>query len=189
VKPLLAIIVMVIGVMPLMLMLLLPAVLLEFPRIIGKALTGGSPAVVTTPNPPAAPMPLPLPPGAPVSNVIPAAETWLGVPYLFGGCSRQGVDCSCFTELAFAATGISLPRTAQAQWNATTRVDQRDLQPGDLVFFAHTYPSIDTITHVGIYLGGGVQINAPDMGQVVSIQPVFTGFWGAHFAGGGRPRR
>ena len=186
-KPLLVIIVMVIGVMPLMLMLLLPGVLLEFPWMVGKALTGGSPAVVTAPNPLAAPMPLPA--GAPVSGVIPIAETWLGVPYLFGGCSRQGVDCSCFTELVFAAIGVSLPRTAQAQWNATTRVDQSDLQPGDLVFFAHTYPSVDTITHVGIYLGGGMQINAPDTSQVVSIQPVFTGFWGAHFAGGGRPRR
>jgi cell wall-associated NlpC family hydrolase len=183
VKPLLVIVMMVIGVMPLMLMLLVPAVLLEFPWMVGKALTGGSPAVVTAPNPP---MPLP---GAPISGVIAAAETWLGVPYLFGGCSRQGVDCSCFTELAFAATGVELPRTAQAQWNTTVRVDQADLQPGDLVFFAHTYPSVDTITHVGIYLGGGLQINAPDTGQVVSIQPVFTGFWGAHFAGGGRPRR
>lgn len=178
------IVVMVIGVMPLMLMLLVPAVLLEFPWMVGKALTGGSPAVVTAPNPP-----LPLPPSAPVSGVIAAAETWLGVPYVFGGCSRQGVDCSCFTQLAFAAIGINLPRTAQAQWNATARVDRADLQPGDLVFFAHTYPSVDAITHVGIYLGGGTQINAPDTGQVVSIQPVFTGFWGAHFAGGGRPRR
>ena len=184
-KPLLVIVVMAIGVMPLMLMLLLPAVLLEFPWMVGKALTAGSPAAVTVPNPPAAP----LPPGAPASGVIAVAETWLGVPYLFGGCSRQGVDCSCFTELAFAATGVALPRTAQAQWNATVRVSQADLQPGDLVFFAHTYPSVDTITHVGIYLGGGLQVNAPDTGQVVSIQPVFTGFWGAHFAAGGRPRR
>ena len=186
-KPLLVIVLMVIGVMPLMLMLLVPAVLLEFPWMMGKALTGGSPAMVTMPNPPAASVP--LPPGVPPSGVIASAETWLGVPYLFGGCSRQGVDCSCFTELAFAAIGVGLPRTAQEQWNATARVDPPNLQPGDLVFFAHTYPSVDTITHVGIYLGGGMQINAPDTGRVVSIQPVFTGFWGAHFAGGGRPRR
>ena len=46
----------------------------------------------------------------------------------------------------------------------------------------------DWITHVGIYIGGGLQINAPTEGQVVSIQPVFSGFWGSHFASGGRVR-
>ncbi len=128
-------------------------------------------------------------PGSANSDVLASARTWLGVPYSFGGCTRAGVDCSCFTELTYAAIGINLPRTAQAQWNATPRVERSALQPGDLVFFAHTYPSVDAITHVGIYIGGGLQLNAPDTGQVVSIQPVFSGFWGAHYAGAGRPRR
>jgi cell wall-associated NlpC family hydrolase len=57
------------------------------------------------------------------------------------------------------------------------------------VFFARTYADPhDWITHVGIYIGGGLQINAPTEGQVVSIQPVFSGFWGAHFDSGGRVR-
>jgi cell wall-associated NlpC family hydrolase len=185
VKPLLVIVLMVVGVLPLMLMLLLPAALAEFPWLVGKAITNGPPAVVTGPRGGIA-----LPPGAPTSGVIDVAETWLNppVPYVFGGCSRQGVDCSCFVRLVYAALGVSLPRTAQEQWNATPRVDQAALQPGDLVFFANTYVSPDRITHVGIYLGGGLQVNAPDVGQVVSIQPVFGGFWGAHYAGAGRPR-
>ena len=188
-KALLVIVVMIVGVMPLMLMLAIPAVLVEFPwaaiKGIGPISGGGAPV----PAPLGVPVSAPMPPGAPVPGVIGVAETWLGTPYVFGGCSRSGVDCSCFVELAFAAIGVNLPRTAQEQWDVTARVDQADLQPGDLVFFAHTYRSVDTITHVGIYLGGGQQLNAPDVGQVVSIQPVFTGFWGTHFAGGGRPRR
>jgi cell wall-associated NlpC family hydrolase len=69
------------------------------------------------------------------------------------------------------------------------RVPLEQLQPGDLVFFARTYADPhDWITHVGIYVGGGLQINAPTEGQVVSIQPVFSGFWGAHYAGAGRVR-
>jgi cell wall-associated NlpC family hydrolase len=57
------------------------------------------------------------------------------------------------------------------------------------VFFAHTYADPhDWVTHVGIYIGRGQQINAPTEGQVVSIQPVFSGFWGAHYAGAGRVR-
>ena len=84
----------------------------------------------------------------------------------------------------------ALPRTAQLQYAATNRVTQDQLQPGDLVFFARTYADPrDWITHVGIYIGGGQQINAPTEGQVVSIQPVFSGFWGAHFAAGGRVLR
>ena len=82
---------------------------------------------------------------------------------------------------------IALPRTAQLQYAATTRVSREQLQPGDLVFFARTYADPhDWITHVGIYIGDGLQINAPTEGQVVSIQPVFSGFWGAHFDSGGR---
>src|SRR5437867_150186 len=89
--------------------------------------------------------------------------------------------------LVLLQLGIGLPRTAQQQFEATARLTREQLQPGDLVFFARTYaaPS-DWITHVGIYIGGGMQINAPTEGQVVSIQPVFEGFWGAHFDSGGR---
>ena len=132
----------------------------------------------------------PLPAAQPLAanQVIEVARRYLGVRYLFGGTDpATGLDCSGLVQLVFRQLGVSLPRTAQLQYEATARVTQDQLRPGDLVFFARTYPDPhDWITHVGIYIGGGQQINAPTEGQVVSIQPVFSGFWGAHFAAGGR---
>ena len=119
---------------------------------------------------------------------IDVARQYLGVQYVFGGTDpTTGLDCSGLVQLVFRQLGLSLPRTAQLQYAATVRVTQDQLQPGDLVFFARTYEDPhDWITHVGIYIGGGQQINAPTEGQVVSIQPVFSGYWGGHFAAGGR---
>jgi cell wall-associated NlpC family hydrolase len=124
------------------------------------------------------------------SDAVTVAQRYLGVPYVFGGTDpRTGLDCSGLVQLVFRQLGIALPRTAQMQFNAVQPVARDALLPGDLVFFQRTYADPhDWITHVGIYVGGGMQINAPTEGQVVSIQPVFSGFWGAHFAGGGRPR-
>jgi cell wall-associated NlpC family hydrolase len=121
------------------------------------------------------------------TDVVPTAERWLGVPYVFGGCSPSGVDCSCLVQLVFRSLGTNLPRTAAEQFASTARVTREALQPGDLVFFANTY--MPGISHVGIYIGGGQQINAPTEGQRVSIQPVFDGYWGAHFVAGGRVRQ
>ena len=128
----------------------------------------------------------PAPTGSP--SAIEVARRYLGVRYVFGGTDPAiGLDCSGLVQLVFRQLGIALPRTAQQQYNATTRLTQDQLRPGDLVFFSRTYDDPhDWVTHVGIYVGNGQQINAPTEGQVVSIQPVFTGFWGAHFIGGGR---
>jgi len=122
----------------------------------------------------------------PLGGVVAIAQQWLGVPYVFGGCSRSGVDCSCLVQQVFAAVGVHLPRVAADQWNAVQHIADSELQPGDLVFFANTYEP--GISHVGIYIGNGQQINAPTEGQVVSVAPVFSGFWGAHYAGAGRVR-
>ncbi len=140
--------------------------------------------------PPSAPAPraaLPAPIGL---GLVEIARHYLGVPYVFGGSNpATGLDCSGLVQLVFRQLGIALPRTAQLQYAATTRIPRDQLQPGDLVFFARTYADPrDWITHVGIYIGGGLQINAPTEGQAVSIQPVFSGFWGAHFDSGGRVR-
>jgi cell wall-associated NlpC family hydrolase len=121
--------------------------------------------------------------------LVDLARTWLGVRYVWGGASRAGIDCSGLVMLVYAAFGIRLDHNAQLQWNETARISDADLQPGDLVFFAATYPSTtETITHVGIYEGGGLMINAPDDGDVVREIPVFSGFFGAHYAGAGRVR-
>jgi cell wall-associated NlpC family hydrolase len=116
------------------------------------------------------------------------AQRYLGVPYRFGGTSpTTGLDCSALVQLVFRQLGVSLPRTAQLQYEATARIPDTQLQTGDLVFFARTYADPhDWITHVGIYIGGGQMINAPNEGDVVRVMPAFAGFWGAHYAGAGR---
>ena len=117
-------------------------------------------------------------------RIIELARAWLGAPYVFGGCSVTGVDCSCLVQKVYAAAGIRLPRVAVDQFNATVPVV--DPQLGDLVFFANTYEP--GISHVGIYIGDGLQISAPTTGQFVSVAPVFNGYWGSHYAGARRVR-
>jgi cell wall-associated NlpC family hydrolase len=153
-------------------------------------LAGVTAAAPPPPSRPSAPTPAAVL-LAPTGNApVEIARGYLGVPYVFGGSNpATGLDCSGLVQLVYRQLAIALPRTAQQQYAATTRVPREELQPGDLVFFARTYADPhDWITHVGIYIGGGMQINAPTPGQVVSIQPVFSGFWGAHFASGGRVR-
>jgi cell wall-associated NlpC family hydrolase len=113
------------------------------------------------------------------------------MPYAWGGASPEtSFDCSGLVQWAYRQGGIALPRTAQQQYQATARVGREDLRVGDLVFFQRTYVSSDPtewITHVGIYVGDGRMINAPKEGDVVREMEVFSGFWGTHYAGAGRP--
>jgi cell wall-associated NlpC family hydrolase len=150
----------------------------------------GSAPVARTVGPAPPSVPVPVSPSPTGEGPVEIALHYLGVPYVFGGSNPAvGLDCSGLVQLVFRQLGITLPRTAQLQYSATARVTDAQLEPGDLVFFARTYADPhDWVTHVGIYAGNGMQINAPTEGQVVSIQPVFSGFWGAHFIGAGRVR-
>ncbi len=122
------------------------------------------------------------------NQVVRLALAQVGTPYVWGGTDpATGVDCSGLVQWVYRQVGIDLPRTAQEQFDATARVPRDQLQPGDVVFFAGTYQSSDWITHVGIYVGNGQMVNAPTDGDVVRTMPVFSGFWGAHYAGAGRP--
>jgi cell wall-associated NlpC family hydrolase len=92
----------------------------------------------------------------------------LGTPYRWGGDGPGGFDCSGLTQAAYAAAGIDLPRTAQAQYDAGPAVPTRmPLQPGDLVFFGS---STGAVEHVGIVIGNGEMVDAPHSGAVVRIE-------------------
>jgi len=113
-----------------------------------------------------------------------AIQPYMGVPYLFGGSTRSGIDCSGLTVAVFRQLGVSLPRSAQTQFDATQRIN--DPVPGDLVFFQGTYQSSDRITHVGIIVAPGIMVSAIE--PVVGRQSLASPFWVAHFAGYGRIR-
>lgn len=136
---------------------------------VGSTQNGGGQGSSTTPVTP----PVSTPPvSTPVTNVpaatggvIAIAERYLGVPYVWGGTTPSGFDCSGFTSYVFRQVGINLPRTAAAQQSALTPVSNP--QPGDLVFFG------SPAYHVGIYLGNGMEIAAPKPGDHVKIQPIY----------------
>ena len=128
-----------------------------------------------------APANIPPPPssGGAGAIAVAAAESYLGVPYVWAGASRAGVDCSGLTMLAWAAAGVSLPHFSGGQMAASAPVPISDLQPGDLLFYGPGGSA-----HVAMYIGGGQMIEAPYTGAVVWI----TGLrLGGNFAGAGRP--
>jgi cell wall-associated NlpC family hydrolase len=112
-----------------------------------------------------------------------------GVPYLYGGESRTGYDCSGLVQAAYRAAGISLPRTAQEQYDAGPHLPAGErLQPGDLIFFGQ---STGNVEHVGIVVAPGEMVDAPHTGTVVQVQtfPITVGAkWGEEvYVGATRP--
>ncbi|MFJ6573089.1 NlpC/P60 family protein [Streptomyces sp. NPDC091292] len=90
----------------------------------------------------------------------------LGSPYVWGASGPHAFDCSGLTQAAYRAAGVALPRTTYAQINAGQRVSRSQLQPGDLVFF------YSGISHVGLYVGNGQMIHAPNPSAPVRLAPV-----------------
>jgi len=95
----------------------------------------------------------------PVPQIVEFSKRFLGLPYLWGGTSTFGYDCSGFTQMLCRRRGVVLPRDAgpQAAWSGVVEVDRADLQPGDLLFFGETPYKI---THTGFYIGNGEYIHA-----------------------------
>jgi cell wall-associated NlpC family hydrolase len=121
----------------------------------------------------------PGPPPAPgAATAVAAAFSAIGVPYHWGGSDPStGFDCSGLTMWAWAQAGVSLPHSSAEQYALIPHVDRGDLQPGDLLFF------YTPISHVGMYVGGGMMIDAQHTGTVVSEHPV----WWDYYVGAGRP--
>jgi Cell wall-associated hydrolases (invasion-associated proteins) len=99
------------------------------------------------------------------SNLTNHALSLVGVPYVFGGTSRSGFDCSGYTQYVFKGSGTYLPRTASEQFHVGSSVTRNQLQPGDLVFFSTYAPGA---SHVGIYIGGGRFVHASNSGVRVT---------------------
>jgi peptidoglycan DL-endopeptidase CwlO len=107
------------------------------------------------------------------SAVVAEAQKYLGVPYLWGGTDpAKGLDCSGFTQLVYKNLGIDLPRTSSQQATSGQAVASlADARPGDLVFFDYSSGRAG-IDHVGVYIGNGKMIAAPQAGEVVKVQDV-----------------
>ena len=105
------------------------------------------------------------------TTALRAALTQRGKPYVWGAAGPDAYDCSGLVVWAFAQEGISLPHYTGSLWNSGMHVSRDQLEPGDLVFF------FADISHVGIYLGNGLMVDAPSAGQDVQVQAVF---WNAY---------
>jgi cell wall-associated NlpC family hydrolase len=107
------------------------------------------------------------------SEIVAYAKKFIGSPYVHGGSSPSGFDCSGFTQYVYSHFGGSLPRTASGQYSCGSFVDKSDLQPGDLVFFTPS-SGASRISHVGIYVGGGSFIHSPQPGERVKVSSFST---------------
>jgi cell wall-associated NlpC family hydrolase len=105
------------------------------------------------------------------AQALQAAITREGDPYVWGAAGPGQFDCSGLVVWAYAQEGIALPHYTGSLWNSGMHVARSDLEPGDLVFF------FADISHVGIYLGDGMMIDAPDFGVPVHVEPVY---WSAY---------
>jgi hypothetical protein len=116
------------------------------------------------------------------AEIVKTARSFLGVPYLWGGDSpATGFDCSGLTAASYQLTGLNLPRTSQDQFLVGAPVAREELAAGDLVFFGNTN---ETITHVGIYIGGNRFIHAPGQGKNIREDSLSGGYYEKRFRGG-----
>ncbi|CEN77331.1 cell wall hydrolase [[Clostridium] sordellii] len=129
-------------------------------------------------------------PAPPVNNtnaasaVVNMAYSKLGSPYVWGAEGPNTFDCSGLTSYVFRnAAGVSLPRTSGSQYGVGTSVSKANLQPGDLVFFS---TGGGGISHVGIYVGGGQMIHAPQTGDVVKVSNINSSYWQNAYVGAKR---
>jgi peptidoglycan DL-endopeptidase CwlO len=112
-------------------------------------------------------------------GVVGIAMQYLGVPYVWGGSSPSGFDCSGFVSYVYSQMGVSLPHHAASQYSSGSPVSREALEPGDLVFF-------NGLGHVGIYIGGGQFVHAPHTGDVVKVSSLYDSWYAATWFGARR---
>jgi cell wall-associated NlpC family hydrolase len=117
---------------------------------------------------PAAAPPPAAPPQSPSARAVETALRELGKPYRYGALGPSTFDCSGLTKFAYRAAGIELPHSAAAQYGSGRRVNRNQLEPGDLIFWRG-------LGHVGMYIGGGRMVHAPQTGDVVTITSIDQG--------------
>lgn len=118
-------------------------------------------------------------------QVVASAYKYLGVPYVFGGNTPDGFDCSGFTRYVFSHNGVQLPRMANEQYQVGEKIEKEKLLPGDLVFFS-TYIA-DDISHIGIYVGEHQFISATTSGGI-RVDDLESEYWSIRYIGAKRIR-
>ena len=118
------------------------------------------------------------------NKFIAAAKSYLGIPYVYGGTSRSGLDCSGFVMRAAQDIGISLPRTAAQMYSSSTKIANSERQPGDLIFFKDG----SNVSHVAIYLGNNKVIHCVSDGPKTGViqSDLSERYWSAHYFAPGR---
>jgi cell wall-associated NlpC family hydrolase len=141
-------------------------------QAVAAAAVGGSGSFITSATDP-------FPQNTPGQKAVYFAYSKLGTWYLWGGTGPQ-YDCSGLVQAAWAYAGVSIPRTTYSQWAALPHVSKSALQAGDLVFF-------NGEGHVGIYVGGGLMIDAPRTGEQIRLLPLDTDWYLQNYDGAARP--
>jgi cell wall-associated NlpC family hydrolase len=118
------------------------------------------------------------------SQAVLLAERYLGVPYVWGGATPSGFDCSGLVMYVYGLLGIRLPHYSGYQWTSGPHIAADNLQPGDIVFF---HASANGPQHEGLYIGGGSFIHAPHTGDVVKISSLFDAQYALSYVGAVRP--
>lgn len=120
------------------------------------------------------------------TNIVTEAQKYLGVPYVWGGSSPNGFDCSGLVQYVYAQCGKNIPRVAADQYHQSNKVSRDQLQPGDLVFFTGSNGSSSNPGHVGIYIGNNEFIHSPSSGKTITITSLDNSYYSSTYVGAGR---